>query len=228
MRSKRKLVLFVTIPSVLILSITASLYFNFGKTLNKNLNEPKQEKSKDIQDEFYKLSDEQLEVLKKMNKTVEEALFENDLELRKELSISVPEKKESYTDAKEFSQYISYLLFAFHKGEIDAATFYDEISPYLHEDFLKDLPESRENKIKTFDTIQKLYREQLSAEIEKYTITNLNKESRFGETYFYRKYTLKNGEEVYSITELKRDKKGAWKLLDDSPAPPYQVQIDNK
>lgn len=180
--------------------------------------------SNDLNTENIKLSEEQQNALNKLEeKEPKEALFENDLEIRKELDLHVPGKKASFQDPIEFSQYISYLFFAYYAGQIKPKDFNAEISSYAHEEFLNLLPKKEEAKIETFKQLQKMYIGQLRSPIKSYVITEPEYQERAGEAVFYRKFILKNGEEIYSVTVIKKEG-DKWTLLDDSPSPPYEVQ----
>ncbi|WP_028393944.1 hypothetical protein [Bacillus cihuensis] len=167
------------------------------------------------------ISDKQKEVLEKLDEnTKEDALFKNDLDLRRELNIKVPEHKEGYKDPNEFSQYISYLFFAYHSGKMSAEEFTNLIIPQSHENFINMLPREKGNQIESFSVLQAQFKKVIAAPIKNYSLTELEKQDRFQEASFYRKYELENGEFIYYITVIK-EKNGIWKLYDDSPAPPY-------
>jgi Na+-transporting methylmalonyl-CoA/oxaloacetate decarboxylase gamma subunit len=193
------------------------------ETEKKNSEVKKEKEKEEVTPENVELSKEQKEALDELeDKSNEEALFENDLDIRKELNIQVPEKRSSYENPEELSQYISYLFFAYHKGEMKPETFVDELLPHAHEEFLKLLPTNQKNQIETFTVLQETNLKALPSPIASYVITDIQYQERAGEAMFYRKYVLQNIEEIYYITTIKKED-NVWKLFDDSPAPPYEV-----
>lgn len=190
----------------------------------KEIEKEKNKSEEEITPENVELSKEQLKILENLEKKEPtEALFENDLDIRKELNIQIPESRSSYEDPEELSQYISYLFFAYHKGEIKPEAFLDKVLPHSHKDFLDILPGNRNNQIETFKILQETGISLLQSPIESYVITDLQFQDRVGEAMFYRKYSQQNGQEIYYITLLKKED-NIWKLADDSPAPPYEVE----
>ena len=188
---------------------------------NADIKEKNQEEVQRLEDQ--ELSDEQKKILSSLPKnTAEEALFKNDLDLRKELDIEVPNEQSSFKQPEEFAQYISYLFFAYHKGEMKPEEFLNKVHPHLHENYLNMLPNERDNQIEAFNALQKFFADQLSSPISSYSITNLDFQERAGEAMFYRKYELSNKENIYYVTILKIEN-DVWKLFDDSPAPPYTI-----
>lgn len=222
-----KIISLLIIAGTLLLSacLPSKIQEKIEETEEENTKVDKKDKHQDeeITIDNVKLSDEQLKILENQKNDPKEAVFENDLDLRKELAIKIPNKQKSFDNPEEFSQYISYLFFAYHSGKMKPEEFTQEILPYAHKSFLDMLPESKENQIETFKQIQKLYLGQLRSPIESYIITDIEHQERVGEAVFYRKYTQKNGEVLYSITVIKKED-NSWKLIDDSPAPPYTVE----
>jgi hypothetical protein len=179
----------------------------------------------DMSSNSVELSDEQKQALENLDKkSNEEALFENDLDIRKEIEIDIPEQKDSFNDPTELSQYISYLFFAFYKGEMQPEQFLDQLLLHAHTEYLDQLPKKRQLQIDTLQLIQNEYREKLRSEFKNFIITELQYQERVDEAFFYRKYVLENSEEIYSVTTLKKEG-DSWKLFDDSPSTPY-VSID--
>ncbi|WP_035400754.1 hypothetical protein [Bacillus sp. NRRL B-14911] len=183
-----------------------------------------QAKEKESSQDKVELSPEQKKSLEALeNKDLEESLFENDLDLRKELDKNVPDAKPAFTDPEEFSQYISYVFFAYYKGDMKPEEFANQFLKYAHPEYIEQLPNNRENQIETFKVLQETYLDQLHSSIKDYVITDIDYQGRVGEAAFYRKFILENGEEMYSITILKQQEDKTWRLLEDSPAPPYEV-----
>lgn len=188
-------------------------------TKQKNAHFEKGE-TEEITPEKIELSGDQKEILNSMvPKDPLKALYENELDVREEINLQIPENKNSFENPEEFSQYVSNLLFQFHKGEINPETFTELISPHVHENFLTP---GQEEQISSFKAIQDTFKEHLPSPIVTYKLTDLEHQERVREAAFYRKYFLKNGEELYFITVIKQVN-NAWKLFDDSLSPPYQT-----
>lgn len=169
------------------------------------------------------LSKDQKEILDKVEDvSPEEALEENQLPVRMEQKIQVPAYKDSFTSEQEFSQYVSSLFYLYHKGNLDAKSFYQKLSPHFHENFINMLPPEKEAQIETFELLQQAFIKQLSKPIVKYSLTDSQLRERTDEAGFFRKYELENGEFIYYQTILKQTD-GRWLLYDDSPAPPYLI-----
>lgn len=218
MRTKRGILLSLSLGAAVTLSGCMS------ETIDNKINQissNQEELTNASNEESTKLSEEQTNILANLEpKSNKEALFENDLEIRKELDIVVPEKKDNFQDAEDLSQYISYIFFAFYKGELQSDQFLEVLNSNAHSDYLNHLPTQQDLQIKTLQLAQDKYRENLRAELESYIITDLLYQDRADEAFFYRKYVLENKEEIYSVTTLKKDG-DYWKLLDDSPSTPY-------
>lgn len=177
-------------------------------------------------DEPVELSEEQKDALAKAQQnTTEEALFKNDLDIRKELKLDIPNEKNAFTDPNEFAQYVSYLFFAYHTGQMKAEDFYLKMKPHLHEGFIELLPNEEENRVLAFKSIQELFIKHLTSPIATYTITDLKFQERYGEAMFYRKYETKRNDRIYYVTTFKKEG-DVWKLFDDNPAPPYIVETE--
>lgn len=195
---------------------------------NKVKTEESKNNSNVVNDEEFKMSDSQKKRLSEAeSQTAEEALENSEKTKKSELALNVPQEKAQFTDVNEFSQYISYLLYQYHSGDIPGKEFYSKGKKYMSELFFDQLPKSDSERQRTFVELQKMFKEQLGSDIDSYKITTVEVDERAKEANFYRKYTLKNGERVYYQTTMKQED-GKWLLLDDSPSESYVVENTNK
>lgn len=209
--------------SLLILTscMSSTIDEEIKQSKKNSINAKNETNQEEITPDNVKLPEEQQKALDELEKkSAEEALYENDLDTRKELDSNVPEKKKFFTNAEEFSQYISHLFFTYDKGDVPAEAYLDELLVYAHPDYLENFPNNRENQLLNLKNIKKQITDKLRAPIESYVITELNYEEKIDEATFYRKYILENKEELYFVTVLKQEG-DSWKLYDDSPSTPY-------
>lgn len=176
-------------------------------------------------EDSYVMTKRQEELLKKAeSQTAEEAVQHNALDKAVVLTHDVPKAKESYKDRNEFARYISYVLFQYHTLQIDGKSFYQKIKPFMHPQFEEMLPSTTERREQMFTTVQKLFAEHLNSPIINYEVTEVAYNDNTREGYFYRKYTLKEGNLIFYMTSIALSEDGEWLLLDDEPAVGYEIE----
>lgn len=174
--------------------------------------------------ENIKLSKEQEEIIDSLEGDVNSAVDSIEKDKRKPVAIKVPPKQGFFQNPSELSQYLSAITFQFHRGDITPEAFFNSIKPYLHVSFLGEMPQSNENQILAYETIQEYYTSQLKAPIASYELTNVETNLKGNEASYYRKYVLDNKEELFFITILKKEG-DKWLLFDDSPSPAYEAKL---
>jgi len=179
--------------SLILISGCESKFTERAKEAEQKRIENKKEEPKELTPETVELSEEQQKALDNLEKKeAEEALFENDLDIRKELKKDVPPQKESYENPEELSQFLGYLFYAYHTKKMNHEDYYKTLLPHMHTQYLSMLPKEEKNRISSFKSLQNLFIEQLPALINDYVITELQYQDRSGEATFYRKYELSN------------------------------------
>lgn len=172
----------------------------------------------------YNMTDEQKEALvKSESKNSYEAVKHNNLDNRVVIKNSVPIVKEAFTVAEEASQFYSYTLFMYYSMNWDGSTFYNTIKQYLHKEFIDMLPSQDEDRVRMYESLQRLFTEQLDSKIEKYEMTKLYDGDSEDEKIFFRKYILSNKEEVFYKTTIKKIESGSWLLTNDEPTAGYHT-----
>lgn len=192
-----------------------------SKEKNNNIDEDSLTTS-ESEDE-YEMSKEQEKLLKEAeSQKAEDAVDYNasNLSVKAEISNNIPVEKKQYTDSKEASQYLSYILFQYHAALIDGETFYKKIKPHLADDYKEMLPKTDRDRVIMFETLQGLFSDQLESDIEGYAMTDLGYNGMTKEGTFYRKYTLYNGKTIFYQTLLK-NVDGVWKIANDEPSVGY-------
>lgn len=181
-----------------------------------------------ISDEEFQLSKEQKKIIdESKTQSGEDALKNNELDTRKEISTNVPNAKEYYASPNEFSQYIGNIIYKYHSNQFNGSEYYTHLKNYISTSFNNQLPKRDSERIQMFEQLQSLFQEQIQSEIVSYQVTELVVNQRAKEASFYRKYTLKNGEMIYyETTIIKLCNK--WLLLDDRPSAGYLVENTNK
>lgn len=206
------------------------------KDHNTEIAPSSKENEKENEDESITSSEDDFKLSKEQEKRLEEAESQSpqdavdynssNLSVMSEISKNVPVEKEKYTDSKEASQYLSYILFQYHAALIDGETFYNKLKPHLADEFKEMLPKTDKDRVIMFETLQGMFSEQLEADIEEYAMTDLGYNGMTKEGTFYRKYTLYNGETIFYQTLLK-NVDGVWKIANDEPSPGY-ADADSK
>jgi len=223
----------VVVGLVLVIIFTSGcLPSKFEKEIEKTEKENEKTKQEtpmldqeDAAPEDVKLSPEQIKNLEGVKETTpEEAILENNLENRMEVKIKVPVERSSYTDVNEFSHFVSHLFYMYHTKQVKPDIFHKKLSPHFHESFKELLPDSATDQIRTFEVLQEQFLIRLPSPINNYKITNIETNPRTSESNFYRMYELENKEKVFYMTVIKKSKDGQWLLVDDKPAPPYEIQ----
>ncbi len=172
----------------------------------------------------YSMTDDQKEALKKSeSKDSFEAAKHNNLDERVVVKKNVPIVKDVFTDAEEASQFYSYALFMYYSLNWDGTTFYNTIKQYLHNDFIDMLPSKDEDRVRMYESLQRIFTEQLDSKIEEYEMTKLYDGDSEDEKVFFRKYILTNREEVFYKTTIKRVGNEAWQLTNDEPTAGYHT-----
>lgn len=172
----------------------------------------------------YQMKESQKEDLEKSeSKEALDATKHNNLDERVVVKKIVPTIKNEFKNADEASQFYSYALFMYYSLNWDGTTFYNTIKPYLHKDFLELLPSKEEDRIKMYNSLQKLFTEQLENTIEEYEMTKLYDGDTKEEKIFFRKYILSNREEIFYKTTIKKNKNGTWQLTNDEPTAGYHT-----
>ncbi|MCM3390571.1 hypothetical protein LG296_19655 (plasmid) [Ureibacillus chungkukjangi] len=182
----------------------------------------------DVSHDDYEMNERQEEMLEEADsKTAEEAVEHNILEKKVVVTNNVPQAKDIFTDKTEASQYFSYLLFQYHSSIIDGTTFYQKISPYISPKFEELLPKSIKERESMYESLQELFKEQLNSKITNYEMTEVTYDEMGNEGYFYRKYTLENGKDVFYKTRITKADNKAWLLIDDEPTNGYETMNSN-
>jgi len=128
-----------------------------------------------------------------------------------------------FTDLDKFSAYVGELFFQYHTGKIGGKDFLTYAEPHFSETFTEQLPVDRNAQIKMFDTLQKLFADNLDSKIKSYIITKADGTPIEGEVVFYREYTLEDGSQMYYETTAK-EVKGQWVLIDDVPTTDIKIK----
>ncbi|MFJ7890532.1 hypothetical protein ACIQYL_20945 [Lysinibacillus xylanilyticus] len=177
--------------------------------------------------EDLKMSEEQEKLLDEAeSQSAQDAVDYNtsNLSVKSELITNdVPIEKDKYSDSKEATNYFSYILFQYHAALINGETFYKKIKPHLSNEFIEMLPKTENERIAMFTALQKVFTEQIEADIEKYSMTDLDYNGMTNEGIFQRKYTLYNGKTIFYQTLLKKVD-GYWKIANDEPSVGYVTQ----
>ncbi|MFJ8519420.1 hypothetical protein [Lysinibacillus xylanilyticus] len=172
----------------------------------------------------YDMSESQKKALEKSeSKGASDAIKHNNLDQRVVVKNNVPVIKSDFKNADEASQFFSYALFMYYSENWDGTIFYNKIKPYLHKEFLDILPSKEEDRVKMYDSLQKLFREQLGTTIEEYEMTKLYDGDTDDEKIFFRKYILSNREEIFYKTTIKKNGNGAWQIKNDEPTAGYHT-----
>jgi len=191
----------------------------------KLIEENRYDERKKNHEDNYVMTERQKEFLKRAeSQTAEEAVKQNSLDKAVVLSKKVPPVKEKYIDRNEAALFFSYILFQYHSSQIDGKKFYQKIKPYMHPQFEDKLPSKTEQREDMFSTIQKLFTEQLSGPITNYEVTEVFYKENSDEAFFYRKYTLKEGDPIYYKTTIALGKNKEWLLVDDEPTVGYEIE----
>ncbi|MDQ0273510.1 hypothetical protein [Cytobacillus purgationiresistens] len=216
-------------PFKLVIAISLTLHILPGcmsSKVDEKIQEVELENSKNSvvkNEETNLINPEQQKAIDNMNsKDAHTALSKNKLDKQQELKSSIPAGKDEYKDPEELSQYLGNLFYLYHSEKIEPKEYLDHILQHAHAEYKEKLPKIYDNQLEAVEILQELYIGQLREPIESYVITELNYQDRVGEATFYRKYTTRDNEEIFSITVIKKDG-DVWKLLDDSPAAPYEV-----
>ena len=96
---------------------------------------------------------------------------------------------------------------------------------HFSDEFLEMMPAGEDERVLMYMTLQEVFTTQLKSKIEKYAITGIHYSEMKNEGYFYRKYTLYNGDELFYKTALKKVE-DAWKVVNDEPSPGYSTDED--
>lgn len=179
-----------------------------------------EEKKRDQED----LEKKQEEILKELEKPIDEVISNNELDQVDLLSLSNFQVKDSYENPSELAIHAGETLFRFYKGDMDPEEFYQFLMKYGSESMRADL-QDKENSILIFENVQSLYREK-NPGIDSFVITTPILSGTKKEAYFYRKVVSKTSEEFNISTLVLED--GAWKFKEDSPSPPFEISKEEE
>ncbi|MDD1505865.1 hypothetical protein PVA17_24430 [Lysinibacillus sp. CNPSo 3705] len=172
----------------------------------------------------YEMSESQKDALEKSeSKNALDAVKHNNLDQRVVVKKNVPSIKSEFKNADEASQFFSYALFMYYSENWDGSTFYKTMKPYLHKEFSDVLPSKDEDRVKMYNSLQELFREQLGNTIEEYEMTKLYDGDSEDERIFFRKYILSNREEIFYKTTIKKNGNEAWQIKNDEPTAGYHT-----
>ncbi|MFD1736244.1 hypothetical protein ACFSCX_06655 [Bacillus salitolerans] len=177
----------------------------------------KQEKTK--QEKTLTIEEEQKEILKNVEKPLEEVVQENELESKKTIETEF-QTVEQYLDPTDFSKRISYELFMFSNGKKSTTDFVDILMTFSSKSFHDEWLQDKNAAIQMFNNVQGMMMEENVFPVS-YEITEITLSQSRNEAYFYRKVISRSQGELYYITTIVKEN-GEWKLADDSPSPPYQ------
>lgn len=235
----RKVLVLITLPTFL---LTGCLQEKIDKELDKSISEEhhthgdeslhqhdESEHSHDGEVEDTHLTEEQLHALEESDHvTPEEAAQSFVIDSRSEFESSAIKNLADSKDLNMVASYISQQFFLYHSKSIDAEEFISSMKLYFHTEFRTLLPEDDALLLQMFEMLQDMFVSQLGSPMTSYYQTDVQLMKQQTEANFYRKYVLKNGKEIYYQTLLKQDEQGNWLLVDDSPAPAYEILPDTE
>ncbi|SPU40613.1 Uncharacterised protein [Lysinibacillus capsici] len=237
-KSKKNSIIAMVLTATVVLSGCTSMKNVIEKDNDSEIAPSKEKLNDNNEDETVKnkneatledleMSDEQESLLKDAeSQSAQDAVDfnETNLSVKTELTINdVPIEKDKYSEETEATKYFSYILFQYHAALIDGETFYKKIKPHLSKEFIDMLPEKESERIAMFKSLQQVFSEQIEADIEKYSMTELDYNGMTNEGVFLRKYTLYNGKTIFYQTLLKKVD-GYWKIANDEPSVGYVSQ----
>lgn len=192
----------------------------FNSSFEEEAKRVKERKQELKQEEKVKISNsekEQKEFYKKLEKPLDEVIWENDLDKVIEIEPADVQEKATFEDSLEFAQYTSKILYEFYTQQISPEQYYMFLMNHGSSSAKDGLP-TKKDAVLILTNIQDMYKKQnITGDGYKLTQVILDRLKRDGT--FYRKLTTTNGEE-YFITTITKEKEG-WKFVEDGPSPPY-------